>query len=407
MLCLQSLLLRNFRNYQEERVDFHPRLNIIIGDNAQGKTNLLEAIAYLSLASSFREQNEEKMKLHDADFFFLRAALSRQNMEHTLSAGYQKRQKFWKKDGQPCKKVSEIAGFLHTVVFTPDDLELVKKSPDIRRLFLDREMIQLYQGYHLYLTNYKKALIQRNNLLKVIDYIPQSQSDIQLAVWEQQLADNGAVIILRRCEILRRLNEISGRIHSELTDGGETLRLKYISSFENKLNENKLDENKSGENKLEENKSENNLSSSYNKTFSRNAAELSQKLQKAYAENRAEDKRRHVTLLGPHRDDFAIYINDIEARYFGSQGQQRTAALSLKLSEVELAGEIVGHYPLLLLDDVFSELDAHRRRALLGLMLDKAQVFITATEVGDDLSFLTGGSYGLYEVSSGKVKRLK
>ena len=138
MLYLQSLLLRNFRNYQEGSLDFHPRLNIITGDNAQGKTNLLEAIAYLSLASSFREQNEEKMKLRGAEFFFLQAVLHRQNAEHTLSAGYQRRQKFWKKDGRPCQKISEIAGFLHTVVFTPDDLDLVKKSPDIRRLFLGR-----------------------------------------------------------------------------------------------------------------------------------------------------------------------------------------------------------------------------------------------------------------------------
>lgn len=379
MLYLQSLLLRNFRNYREESLEFHPKLNIITGDNAQGKTNLLEAIAYLSLASSFREQNEEKMKLRDADFFFLQAMLHKQNADHTLSAGYQRRQKFWKKDGQPCKKISEIAGFLHTVVFTPDDLELVKKSPDIRRMFLDREMIQLFQGYHIYLSNYKKALLQRNNLLKSIDYIPAAQADAQLEVWEQQLADNGAVIMLRRCEILRRLNIISGRIHSELTDGGETLRLQYLSSFGQPASE----------------------------LASRKAdpQELAGLLLKAYQSGRAEDKRRRLTLLGPHRDDFAIFINDIEARYFGSQGQQRTAALSLKLSEVELAREIAGYYPLLLLDDVFSELDSRRRRALLKIMLNKAQVFITSTEVSDDLSFLERGSYGLYQVKAGKVCR--
>lgn len=379
MLYLQSLLLRNFRNYQEGSLDFHPRLNIITGDNAQGKTNLLEAIAYLSLASSFREQNEEKMKLRGAEFFFLQAVLHRQNAEHTLSAGYQRRQKFWKKDGRPCQKISEIAGFLHTVVFTPDDLDLVKKSPDIRRLFLDREMIQLFQGYHVYLANYKKALLQRNNLLKGIDYITAAQADAQLEVWEQQLADNGAVIMLRRCEILHRLNDISGRIHYELTNGSEQLTLQYLSSFGEQAAT------------LAEQKAP--------------VEELSALMMAAYRSGRAEDKRRRLTLLGPHRDDFSIFINDIEARYFGSQGQQRTAALSLKLSEVELAKEITGYYPLLLLDDVFSELDSRRRRALLKIMLNKAQVFITSTEVSDDLSFLQPGSYSLYEVKAGKVIR--
>lgn len=372
MLRLNNLLLRNFRNYDEEQLAFHPKLNIICGSNAQGKTNLLEAIAYLSLGSSFREQSEEKIKKWQTDFFFLKAELLAAGGEHSLSAGYQRRQRFWKKDGQPCRKISEVAGFLHTVVFQPEDLELVKKGPEVRRHFLDREMIQLFRGYHIYLANYKKALLQRNNFLKQLDHGAQAEADEQLLVWEEQLAANGAAIILRRRQILAQLAEISRGIHGELTGESERLSLQYVCGV--------------GEEAVGE-------------------AEIAEALRAAYQVGREEDKRRRMTLIGPHRDDFRIFINDIDARYFGSQGQQRTAALALKLSELELARQIAGYYPLLLLDDVFSELDSDRRHALLRLMLNKAQVFITSTEADEDLCALSAEDYFLFRVEGGRIRR--
>ncbi len=374
MLRLNSLLLRNFRNYRECGLEFHPRLNIICGDNAQGKTNLLEAVAYLSLGSSFREQNEDKLKRWEAEFFFLRAELTAKDGEHSLAAGYQQRRRFWKKDGQPCRKISEIAGLLHTVVFQPEDLELVKKGPEVRRFFLDREMIQLYRGYHLYLSNYKKALLQRNNFLKQLDI--GKKADDELAVWEEQLAQNGAVIVKMRWELLQRLDEISRQIHGELSGGAEELRLQYISPFGELAADEAADEKR-----------------------------LAERLRQAYAAGREEDIRRRLTLLGPHRDDFRLYINGVDGRYYGSQGQQRTAALALKLSEVELVRQVAGYYPLLLLDDVFSELDAARRQALLRLMLHKAQIFITATEVGAELRGLNGADYYMFRVQSGAAAR--
>ncbi|HIU10274.1 MAG TPA: DNA replication/repair protein RecF [Candidatus Avidehalobacter gallistercoris] len=372
MLRLNSLLLRNFRNYRECRLDFHPRLNIICGDNAQGKTNLLEAVAYLSLGSSFREQNEDKIKRWNADFFFLKAELCAKDGAHILSAGYQQRRRFWKKDEQPCRKISEIAGLLHTVVFQPEDLELVKKGPEVRRHFLDREMIQLYRGYHLYLNNYKKALLQRNNFLKQLEL--NTAVDDELSVWEEQLTVNGAVIVKMRYQMIKRLNMISRQIHGELSGGAEELRLEYISP----LSELTADE-------------------------AENETVLVERLRQLYAAGRSEDIRRRQTLLGPHRDDFRIYINDVEGRYFGSQGQQRTAALALKLSEVELVRQVAGYYPLLLLDDVFSELDAGRRQALLRLMLHKAQIFITATEVGGDMRGLPKEDYYLFRIQDGEA----
>lgn len=374
-LRLNSLLLRNFRNYHEQQLNFHPKINIICGNNAQGKTNLLEAIAYLSLGSSFREQSDDKIRRQEADFFFLRAFLTSPDGEHTLSAGYQRKQRFWKKDEVPCKKISEVAGLLHTVVFQPEDLELVKKGPEVRRHFLDREMIQLYRGYHLYLANYKKALLQRNIFLKQLDFGAHG-ADEQLAVWEEQLAQNGAVIIAERRKILQRLNEISCRIHADLTVGGENLRLKYVCGAGAAVDEAVA------------------------------VAEIAEALRAAYATGRDDDKRRRITLLGPHRDDFRIFINDVDARHFGSQGQQRTAALALKLSEVELVRQEAGYYPLLLLDDVFSELDAIRRQALLRLMLNKSQIFITATEVGADLGALKNTDYLMFKVVGGEVNKI-
>lgn len=375
MLCLQNLMLRNFRNYTEQKLDFHPMLNIICGDNAQGKTNLLEAIAYLSLGSSFREQSEDKIKRQDEDFFFLKANLSAKDGEHSLSAGYQQHKRYWKKDDVPCKKISEVAGLLHTVVFQPEDLELVKKGPEVRRHFLDREMIQLYKGYHLYLANYKKALQQRNIFLKQMDFNTHN-ADAQLEIWEEQLVQNGAVIIAERQKIIKRLNEISHQIHAELTAGGEKLRLEYVCGAGDILAD------------------------------GADIVRIAEGLRQAYIDGREEDKRRRLTLLGPHRDDFQIFINDSNARHFGSQGQQRTAALALKLSEVELVWQESGYYPLLLLDDVFSELDAGRRRALLRLMLNKAQIFITATEVGSDLGALKITDYFLFQVVGGNIRKI-
>lgn len=375
MLCLQNLLLRNFRNYTEQELNFHPMLNIICGDNAQGKTNMLEAIAYLSLGSSFREQSDEKIKRRDEEFFFLRAELSAKDGEHSLSAGYQQHKRYWKKDDVPCKKISEVAGLLHTVVFQPEDLELVKKGPEVRRHFLDREMIQLYRGFHQYLANYKKALQQRNMFLKQMDFSTQN-ADEQLAIWEEQLAQSGAVIIAERRKIISRLDKISRQIHAKLTSEAENLRLQYICGAGDIVN----DED--------------------------STAQIAEKLKKVYAMGRDEDKRRRLTFLGPHRDDFRIFINENDARYFGSQGQQRTAALALKLSEVELVWQESGYYPLLLLDDVFSELDAGRRRALLGLMLNKAQIFITATEVGGDLGAIKKTDYFLFQVVGGRITKI-
>lgn len=372
-MILKSMVLRNFRNYKEQQINWHSKINIIYGKNAQGKTNLLEAIAYLSLGKSFREQTEEKMKMWNNDFFFLGAEIEKNGKEHSLSAGYNNRKKFWKKDNNHCKNISEIIGFLHTVVFTPEDLELVKKGPEVRRFFLDREMVQMFGGYHLYLNNYKKALLQRNNLLKQMQY-NSSLTDDMLAIWEDQLAENGAFIIMKRYQILEKLNVIAKEIHSILSDGGEDLKLVYDCGG-GKIDFSSLS----------------------------TLGDLRKQLLLNFEAKREDDKRRGVTTIGPHRDDFKIFINDIDARNFGSQGQQRTAALAIKLSEVELVYEIAGYYPLLLLDDVLSELDYYRRKALISMMLNKAQIFISTTDINNELANIDKKDYEKFEIEGGKI----
>ena len=373
---INSLLVRQFRNYEECRLDWHPDINLIYGKNAQGKTNLLEAISYLSTGSSFREQSEQKLENWDSDFFYLEAELERNGETNTLSAGYQQKKKLWKKNGVNCRKISEIVGFMHTVVFTPDDLEIVKKGPENRRHFLDREMLQIFGGYHLDLSNYKKALLQRNNLLKQIEFeriYNKEEQDILLAPWEQQMAAAGAVIVLKRNAIIKRLNEIAAEIHGFLSGGEEKLELTYESPLPF----------------LEE---------------TEDTKETANQLEQLFYDCRSDDLRRGFTSAGPHRDDFKIAINGVDARVYGSQGQQRTAALSVKLSEIELVHEVNGYYPILLLDDVLSELDKNRRSALLKAALNKSQIFITATDLDNELLTMTAGSCNKYHIVGGRAE---
>ena len=376
-LC--TLRLEQFRNYTTAFLHWHPNLNLIYGQNAQGKTNLLEAIAYLSLGSSFREQKEEHLLQWQQDYFYLAATLEKNQQEHSISAGYQKKRRLWKKDGVVCKKTSEIAGFLHTVVFTPEDLELVKKGPEQRRRFLDREMVQLFAGYHLFLNQYQKALQQRNALLRQLSgqHLDQTEQDALLLPWEESLAKAGAVIVQKRFAMVQQLETIAREIHRHLSNGKETLALSYQTRL--KLEQPLADLLAAGQ--------------------------LSEIFLQHYSAQREIDLKQCYTHTGPHRDDIKITVNGVDLRHFGSQGQQRTAALAMKLSEVELVRQIKGEYPILLLDDVLSELDAGRRQALLAMMWQKAQIFITATEKETELLWQDAGEYATYQVKQGVVQQ--
>ncbi len=346
---MESVLLRQFRNYEESLIEWHPELNVIFGNNAQGKTNLLEAIAYLSLGVSFRGGKDTDLLGWGKPFFYIEGQLAGEKGFKKLSVGMdEKKRKLWRLDGQPKKRFQEVAGTWQTVVFSPEDLWLVKSGPAARRQFLNQQMIQLYPEYGLLLSQYQQALLQRNEMLRQCkNRVPHEEL---LLAWDESLVKPGAAIIKKRQKMLDRLLPLAAELHGRITAKNEHLQLAYVSILPTQ------------------------------DIMAMEQGEIEQLFLEILAKERKEEILRGMTLYGPHRDDIFISINGEAARQFGSQGQQRTAALSLKLSQVELVLQEIGEYPALLLDDVLSELDETRRKQLLCLMEGKTQTFITAAE---------------------------
>jgi len=369
-LKLLSLDLRNFRNYYGQKIDFNPSLNIIIGLNAQGKSNLLEAINYLSIFSSFRNAKDADMIKWGQSYFFIEGLIKKQNGEYLLTLGYNvENKKIIKVNGNQRKSVSDLLGVFNSVVFSPEDLNIVKTGPAARRKFLDKEMIQLFPSYYFSLIQYHKILSQRNNLLKEIRGNLNKRD--MLEIWNYQLIDTGSKIIKKRLEVLTKLGPLARLTHRKITDGEEELDLNYES--------------------LEVEKEENLKKLNFDEIKSIFSDQLEKKIK--------TEIYRGVSLIGPHRDDLKITINGIDARKFGSQGQQRTAALALKIAELELVKSETGEYPVLLLDDVMSELDEKRRDHLLVFIGEKVQTFITTTDL--DFKYADGK---IIHVFQGEIK---
>lgn len=368
-----SLFLKNFRNYDEEKIEFHPHVNILMGMNAQGKSNLLEAIHYLSIFSSFRNAKDREMIKWGQPYFFLEGKILRNNGEYLLSAGYhEENKKILKVNGSQRKKIKDVLGVFNSVLFSPEDLNIIKNGPSARRRYLDQEMIQLFPSYYYSLIQYQKILGQRNNLLKEIRG---SKNKLELLpVWSQQLVNQGSMIIKKRFEVLQKLTPLARLTHRKITNGAEELDLDYHSL----------------ELKGEENLKTASLDKIKNIFFSQ------------LDNNLVLENQRGITLFGPHRDDLKIMINGIDARKFASQGQQRTAALSLKIAELELVKSEIGEYPVLLLDDVMSELDQNRKNHLMQYIGNKVQTFITTTDF--DFKQKEGN---IIQISRGKIENKK
>lgn len=367
-MILKELKLTNFRNYGNQSVTWDAGINMIVGDNAQGKTNLLEAIALLSTFHSFRKSSLSELIYKNRDFFLLRSCFSAGLAEHTMNAAYSKEKKYLVRlDGEDKKRVAPLVGLLNTVVFSPDDLMLMKGKPEDRRNFLDREIIQISPGMQTVFNRYHKALKQRNALLKSVSegFLNQNLLD----AYDEPLAENGAYILWRRKDMLERLQPLVRLSHRKITDGNEELLLNYECSLDNDLRSNQPLE-------------------IWKNFFS-----------EALRENREKDIKRGITTLGPHRDDIRFYLNGDDIRIFGSQGQQRTAALALKIGELELMKGQKGEYPVFLLDDVLSELDEKRKSALIEVINGKLQTFITDT--GNNKLFKNVAEYS---VNSGFIK---
>lgn len=338
-MFVESIELYQYRNYESVKVDFSPGVNIFFGDNAQGKTNLLEAV-YVSGTSKSHKGSKDKDLIHfDKDEAHIRLIFRKNDLSHRLDLHLKKKKtKGIAIDGVPIRKLNELFGMLHIVFFSPEDLSIIKNGPAERRKFLDMEMSQLDKGYYSLLVSYNKILLERNNLLKQIYYVPSLRETLD--AWDRQLLDTGRAILRKRADFIEKIDVMMREIHGNLTGGIETMEVHYDRNIDPEEFEAQL------------------------------------------MANREKDIRTGTTSVGPHRDDIGFVVNGTDIRKFGSQGQQRTAALSLKLSEIRLIEEMSHDKPVLLLDDVLSELDHHRQNYLLDSISD-IQTMISCTGLDD------------------------
>ena len=352
-MYIKRVELENFRNYNQFQLDFDKKLNIILGENAQGKTNLIESIYFSSAGKSFRTSKDKELINFNSSLCRITTEFVKDNEDCKIEIAINdKGKKGIKVDGVSIKKISELMENLLTVIFSPEDLKIIKEEPAKRRSFMDRELCQLKILYYNNLLNYKKTLNHRNNLLK-----NNNVDDTLLEVFDRELAKFGAGIIAERMKFVEKLNVISHQIHRDITNNKENIEIKYLSDIP-------VDQDR----KIIENN-----------------------FYEALKSARKNDMFRRTTTRGIQKDDLKVIVNNIDVRKFGSQGQQRTAALSLKLSEINLIKEEVGENPILILDDVMSELDSERQSYLLN-SLANVQIFLTAAELSDEVKeSLAGG----------------
>jgi DNA replication and repair protein RecF len=367
---LNSIQLHNYRNYKELELKTDNQVNLFVGPNAQGKTNLLEAIFALALTKSHRTSKDKELIGWEADSARIHGEVEKRYGMVKLDLMYSTQGKKAKINGLEQRKLSDFIGSLNVVMFAPEDLEIVKGTPGIRRRFLDMEIGQVHPGYLHTLTQYTKVLAQRNNFLKTTS--PGSSQLAMLDIWNMQLAEHGVKIMKKRKHFIHKLQRWAEQIHSGITAGGEHLTIEYRPSFDGGASEDET------------------------VLFEQFMLKLSQV--------KDQEIRRGMSLVGPHRDDMAFFINGKEAAVYGSQGQQRTTALSLKLAEIELICEEIGEYPLLLLDDVLSELDQNRQTQLIETFQSKVQTFITTTGL-ESVNVSKLQDAGIYDVREGRVTR--
>lgn len=338
-MIVESIKLEKFRNYGSLELSFDAGTNIFYGDNAQGKTNILESIYLCGTTKSHRGSKDREVIQFEEEESHIRMNLLKNDSPVKVDMHLKKNKpKGIAINGIPIRKASELFGIANFVFFSPEDLNIIKEGPSVRRHFIDMELCQLNKVYLHHLSNYNKVVNQRNKLLK--DYYFRPDLSDTLAVWDMQMAEYGKKVIDERESFISRLNEIITGIHERLTGKKESLKISY----------------------------EKNVSS--------------REFEDALKKNREKDLRMKMSLTGPHRDDICFQIHGVDIRKFGSQGQQRTAALSLKLSEIELVKKEIGDTPILLLDDVLSELDSSRQKYLLDGIND-IQTFITCTGLDD------------------------
>lgn len=353
---VQKITLDHFRNYDALEMTFDPKRNIIIGENAQGKTNLIEAVYLCAFARSFRTPNAAELIQFGEEMSTVTAEAVSEDIEKKISISINRSgKKMIKKDGKIIKRTAELLNNLVVVVFSPEDLRIIKDSPDKRRNFINKEISQLRPKYFEALKNYHNVLRQKNSLIKQAGRLRGESVEEMFDIYDYQLAGYGGEVVGMRRAFVELLSERASKIQQHISKGQEVLEIKYRESASKE-----------------------------------DFFEIIQK-------NREKDIEHGYCGNGPHRDDLEFYINGKDARKYGSQGQQRTIALSLKLAEIQIAETILGEPAVLLLDDVLSELD-QERQSFLFHEIEDVQLFITTTEVNEDI---------LEKMQGGKVLRIE
>ena len=338
-MIIESIELKNYRNYEELHMELNEGTNILYGDNAQGKTNILEAVYVCCTSKSHKNAKDRDIIRFDQDESHIKMQIRKNDVPYRIDMHLKKNKpKGIAINGMPIRRASELFGIANVVCFSPEDLNIIKNGPSERRRFIDMELCQLNKLYVHSLVQYNKVLVQRNKLLKELAFRPDYGETLD--VWDMQLVNYGKEVMEYRGDFVCRLNEMIHGIHARLSGQKEDLKICYEPDTA--------------------------------------AAQFEEALKRS----RTQDMKQKTTLCGPHRDDISFFVNGIDIRKFGSQGQQRTAALSLKLSELELVKQLIHDKPILLLDDVLSELDASRKNHLLSAISD-IQTIITCTGLDD------------------------
>ena len=353
-MYIEKIKLNNFRNYENLEINLNENINIIYGDNAQGKTNILEAIFLSSLGKSFRTNKEKEMIKFNSEKLLVEIFYQKKDRDGKVKIEIGNKKQI-SLNGIKIKKLSELLGNINIVIFTPDDINILRDGPAKRRRFLDMMIGQLRPNYVYNLNMYLKTIEQRNNYLRQIR--EESKPEEMLEIWDEKLAEYSEKIYNYRKEFIEKILNKINEIHSGITDEKETLEIEYLS----------------------------------------NCARKDEYL-KILKERRKLDIIKGFTTKGVHRDDFVIYINGKEVNIYGSQGQNRTVVLSLKLAELNVIYDEIGEYPVFLLDDFMSELDEKRRKNFLNNIKD-TQVILTGTEKIN----LTNLEYNLYNVKNGNI----
>ena len=353
-MYIEKIKLQNFRNYEQLDLDLNKNINIIYGDNAQGKTNILEAIFLCSFGKSFRTTKEKEMIKFNEDRCLVEIFYQKKDRDGKIKIEIGNKKQI-SINGVKIKKLSELLGNINIVLFTPDDINILKDGPANRRRFLDMMIGQLKPNYVYNLNMYLKTIEQRNNYLRQIR--EENKPEKMLEIWDEKLTEYGNIIYNYRKQFMDLIAEKINEIHKKITEDKENIKIEYTSNCDSK-----------------------------------------EEYLKLLKQRRKLDIIKGFTTKGVHRDDFVIYINDKEVNTYGSQGQNRTVVLSLKLAELNVIYDLIGEYPILLLDDFMSELDENRRKNFLK-NIENTQVILTGTDKID----LQNLEFNLYNVKKGAI----